>query len=156
MYQWPCGLMDKAPVFGSGDRRFESCQGRSFSSWFVVRTNAYIFRTFNSTGTKFLITKFLSNKVPNNKIANSKVPNNIDMRHQYSAWEEHRLDKIGKLRKKWQENLDLKPAKKMEQHTSLDGQTQSQKARNTHRTYWITYYSLKTERWNGLRRNRRQ
>ena len=24
----PCGLMDKAPDFGSGDCRFESCQGR--------------------------------------------------------------------------------------------------------------------------------
>ena len=28
----PCGLMDKAPDFGSGDCRFESCHGRSF--WF--------------------------------------------------------------------------------------------------------------------------
>ena len=26
----PCGLMDKAPDFGSGDCRFESCHGRSF------------------------------------------------------------------------------------------------------------------------------
>ena len=25
----PCGLMDKAPDFGSGDCRFESCHGRS-------------------------------------------------------------------------------------------------------------------------------
>ena len=24
----PCGLMDKAPDFGSGDCRFESCHGR--------------------------------------------------------------------------------------------------------------------------------
>ena len=28
--QRPCGLMDKAPDFGSGDCRFESCQGRHF------------------------------------------------------------------------------------------------------------------------------
>ncbi len=27
-YKWPCGLMDKAPVSGAGDCRFESCQGR--------------------------------------------------------------------------------------------------------------------------------
>ena len=26
----PCGLMDKAPDFGSGDCRFESCHGRIF------------------------------------------------------------------------------------------------------------------------------
>ena len=26
----PCGLMDKAPDFGSGDCRFESCHGRLF------------------------------------------------------------------------------------------------------------------------------
>ena len=26
----PCGLMDKAPDFGSGDCRFESCHGRTF------------------------------------------------------------------------------------------------------------------------------
>ncbi len=29
---WPCGLMDKAPDFGSGDCRFESCQGHIFFS----------------------------------------------------------------------------------------------------------------------------
>ena len=28
----PCGLMDKAPDFGSGDCRFESCHGRSLFS----------------------------------------------------------------------------------------------------------------------------
>jgi hypothetical protein len=27
---WPCGLMDKALVFGTKDCRFESCQGHSF------------------------------------------------------------------------------------------------------------------------------
>ena len=27
---WPCGLMDKTPDFGSGDCRFESYHGRSF------------------------------------------------------------------------------------------------------------------------------
>ena len=27
-YSRPCGLMDKAPDFGSGDCRFESCHGR--------------------------------------------------------------------------------------------------------------------------------
>ena len=26
----PCGLMDKAPDFGSGDCRFESCHGRKY------------------------------------------------------------------------------------------------------------------------------
>ena len=26
-YVWPCGLMDKALVFGTKDCRFESCQG---------------------------------------------------------------------------------------------------------------------------------
>ena len=30
----PCGLMDKAPDFGSGDCRFESCQGRPQSFTF--------------------------------------------------------------------------------------------------------------------------
>ena len=29
MYRRPCGLMDKAPDFGSGDCRFESCHGRN-------------------------------------------------------------------------------------------------------------------------------
>ena len=28
--KWSCGLMDKAPDFGSGDCRFESCHDRSF------------------------------------------------------------------------------------------------------------------------------
>ena len=28
---WACGLMDKAPDFGSGDCRFESCHGRSLT-----------------------------------------------------------------------------------------------------------------------------
>ena len=27
---WPCGLMDKALVFGTKDCRFESCQGHEF------------------------------------------------------------------------------------------------------------------------------
>ena len=27
-WQWPCGLMDKALVFGTKDCRFESCQGQ--------------------------------------------------------------------------------------------------------------------------------
>ena len=31
-YKGPCGLMDKAPDFGSGDCRFESCHGRVFFS----------------------------------------------------------------------------------------------------------------------------
>ena len=31
----PCGLMDRAPDFGSGDCRFESCHGRSFCCWKV-------------------------------------------------------------------------------------------------------------------------
>ena len=30
---WPCGLMDKAPDFGSGDCRFESCHGRVITFW---------------------------------------------------------------------------------------------------------------------------
>ena len=30
---WPCGLMDKAPDFGSGDCRFESCHGRDITFW---------------------------------------------------------------------------------------------------------------------------
>ena len=30
---WPCGLMDKAPDFGSGDCRFESCHGRVVTFW---------------------------------------------------------------------------------------------------------------------------
>ena len=29
----PCGLMDKAPDFGSGDCRFESCHGRIKTFW---------------------------------------------------------------------------------------------------------------------------
>ena len=28
---WPCGLMDKALVFGTKDCRFESCQGHNYS-----------------------------------------------------------------------------------------------------------------------------
>ena len=27
-HQWPCGPMDKAPDYGSGDSRFKSWQGR--------------------------------------------------------------------------------------------------------------------------------
>ena len=30
VWQWPCGLMDKALVFGTKDCRFESCQGQLF------------------------------------------------------------------------------------------------------------------------------
>ena len=30
-YGWPCGLMDKASVYDTGDCRFDSCQGRSFT-----------------------------------------------------------------------------------------------------------------------------
>ena len=38
LFNWPCGLMDKALVFGTKDCRFESCQGH-FSSvchWGVI------------------------------------------------------------------------------------------------------------------------
>ena len=36
-----CGLMDKAPDFGSGDCRFESCHARlSFTSFRVAISNA--------------------------------------------------------------------------------------------------------------------
>ena len=34
---WPCGLMDKALVFGTKDCRFESCQGHSSSCSFGPR-----------------------------------------------------------------------------------------------------------------------
>ena len=34
---WPCGLMDKAPDFGSGDCRFESCHGRSKSFDMILK-----------------------------------------------------------------------------------------------------------------------
>jgi hypothetical protein len=30
---WPCGLMDKALVFGTKDCRFESCQGHYYFAW---------------------------------------------------------------------------------------------------------------------------
>ena len=30
---WPCGPMDKAPDFGSGDCRFESCHGQKIFFW---------------------------------------------------------------------------------------------------------------------------
>ena len=35
---WPCGLMDKALVFGTKDCRFESCQGHIFgaANWISV------------------------------------------------------------------------------------------------------------------------
>ena len=33
-YGWPCGPMDKASDYESGDCRFESCQGQNFSSWY--------------------------------------------------------------------------------------------------------------------------
>ena len=36
----PCGLMDKAPDFGSGDCRFESCRGQSFCG-----KNAYVLKS---------------------------------------------------------------------------------------------------------------
>ena len=35
---WPCGLMDKALVFGTKDCRFESCQGH-FCAWYVLMTS---------------------------------------------------------------------------------------------------------------------
>ena len=34
----PCGLMDKAPDFGSGDCRFESCHGRIINFLGVIRS----------------------------------------------------------------------------------------------------------------------
>ena len=36
---WPCGLMDKALVFGTKDCRFESCQGHIFgaANWISAR-----------------------------------------------------------------------------------------------------------------------
>ena len=40
---WPCGLMDKAPDFGSGDCRFESCHGRTFyHSHFIMELFGYL------------------------------------------------------------------------------------------------------------------
>ena len=36
----PCGLMDKAPDFGTGDCRFESCRGQSFCG-----KNAYVLKS---------------------------------------------------------------------------------------------------------------
>ena len=38
--QWPCGLMDKALVFGTKDCRFKSCQGHSVLGCFAPRTRA--------------------------------------------------------------------------------------------------------------------
>ena len=44
--KWPCGLMDKALVFGTTDCRFESCQGHPaqpalrVKSWFCSSTEA--------------------------------------------------------------------------------------------------------------------
>ena len=38
----PCGLMDKAPDFGSGDCRFESCHGQNFSTVLFAKTNLKI------------------------------------------------------------------------------------------------------------------
>ena len=44
--KWPCGLMDKALVFGTKDCRFESCQGHPaqpalrVKSWFCSSTEA--------------------------------------------------------------------------------------------------------------------
>ena len=32
VHVWPCGLMDKALVFGTKDCRFESCQGHMFKT----------------------------------------------------------------------------------------------------------------------------
>ena len=31
--RWPCGLMDKALVFGTKDCRFESCQGHGLTAF---------------------------------------------------------------------------------------------------------------------------
>ena len=33
---WPCGLMDKALVFGTKDRRLESCQGQALPEYAVL------------------------------------------------------------------------------------------------------------------------
>ncbi len=41
----PCGLMDKAPDFGSGDCRFEFYQGRSFTYCLPVRSSLYVAET---------------------------------------------------------------------------------------------------------------
>ena len=44
----PCGLMDKAPDFGSGDCRFESCHGRNFSTvLFAEASFTMILATFS-------------------------------------------------------------------------------------------------------------
>ena len=72
--QWPCGLMDKALVFGTKDCRFESCQGQfspraSFRSRWVARLhcggsadgNASSFSPhgipFNTSGTSSCVCK---------------------------------------------------------------------------------------------------
>ena len=39
---WPCGLMDKALVFGTKDCRFESCQGH-FQKCSVFRSQLDLF-----------------------------------------------------------------------------------------------------------------
>ena len=41
----PCGLMDKAPDFGSGDCRFESCHGRYFLSFESFQSASAMTRT---------------------------------------------------------------------------------------------------------------
>ena len=44
----PCGLMDKAPDFGSGDCRFESCHGRLEKTFFLAHKITIVPQRINS------------------------------------------------------------------------------------------------------------
>ena len=50
----PCGLMDKAPDFGSGDCRFESCHGRYFLSFESFQSTSAMTRTRYQTQSAYI------------------------------------------------------------------------------------------------------
>ena len=53
---WPCGAMDNASAYGAEDSRFESWQGRTFSS---IKIYNKIFRTSVSRKRFFLSGRFM-------------------------------------------------------------------------------------------------
>ena len=56
----PCGLMDKAPDFGSGDCRFESCHGRLF----LVSQDALDVMYVSEDKTTVVVQNFFQNGSP--------------------------------------------------------------------------------------------
>ena len=53
-----CGLMDKAPDFGSGDCRFESCHSRNYNQFFFTCCSDYKKKLYNFFASFYLFSHF--------------------------------------------------------------------------------------------------